>query len=276
MARILIAGYGDIGGRLGQLLLAQNHTVFGLCRHTDNMPAEVSAVTADLFNLTPPLPQDLDYVFYIVSATQRQDFAYYQAYVLGQTNLINALQGQDIKRLIFVSSTSVFSQSQGEWVTEDSEATGDNFATKRLLEAEEVTLNAPFPATVVRFGGIYGPGRTHLIDAVIQGKASCMEDIYSNRIHSEDCAALLTHLITLPNPDSLYIGVDDTPTPLCEVVDWLSEQLSAPEVTHKEPSTKSRHQRSNKRLSNGKIKATGFTFKYPNYIEGYTELLKDL
>lgn len=276
MARVLIAGYGDIGGRLGSLLSAQNHEVFGLCRNTSRLPPYIHAVSADLFDLNTPLPKNLDYVFYIVSAKQRQDFAYYQAYVLGQSNLINALQGQTIKRFFFISSTAVFGQSNGEWVNEESEVCGNHFSTQRLLEAEAVTLKAPFPSTIVRFGGIYGPGRTHLIDSVIKGTAQCMEAFYSNRIYADDCATMLAHLMNLPHPDNLYIGVDDTPTLLCEVVEWLAEQLSAPEINETEPSKKSRLQRSNKRLSNAKLKATGFKFKYPSYKEGYNELFKHL
>ncbi|BBP42871.1 SDR family oxidoreductase [Thiosulfativibrio zosterae] len=276
MARVLIAGCGDIGCMLGNSLGAKGHEVFGLRRDISKISAPINPIAGDLFNLNTAIPQNLDYAFYIVSAASYKDFEYYQAYVLGLKNLIKALNGQSINRLFFISSTSVFGQSDGEWVTEESPSEGKNFSSNRILEGEALALNGPFPATVVRFGGIYGPGRTHLIDSVISGKAHCMEDVYSNRIHSEDCAAMLEHLMNLENPESLYIGVDNLPTLTCEVYDWLAEQLSVPDLEHKEPTENTRLLRSNKRLSNQKIRSTGYEFKYPTYQEGYAAILETL
>lgn len=276
MAKVLIAGCGDIGCMLGTSLGNNGHEVFGLRRDTTQISDPIQPITGDLFNLNTDIPQGLDYVFYIVSAAGYKDFEYYQAYVLGLKNLIGALQGQKIKRLFFISSTSVFGQSEGEWVTEDSPSEGKNFSSNRILEGEGLALGADFPGTVVRFGGIYGPGRTHLIDSVISGKAHCMEDVYSNRIHSEDCAGILEHLMGLEKLESLYIGVDNLPTLTCEVYDWLAEQLSVPDLEHKEPTENTRLLRSNKRLSNKRITATGYEFKYPTYQEGYSAILEKM
>lgn len=276
MARVLIAGCGQLGNQLGRNLVNQGHEVFGIRRNIDKISSPIQPIEADLFSPLPELPTDIDFVYYIVSAKTYNDLAYYKAYVLGLKHLIEALKGQSIKRLFFVSSSSVFGQSDGERVTEDSLAEAKNFSSRRLLEGEEIAHNAPFPATVIRFGGIYGPGRTHLIDMVIQGKANCMEDVYSNRIHSEDCVGMLEHLLQLPEPDALYIGVDDEPALTCDVYEWLAEQLSVASVNHREPTENSRMQRSNKRLSNAKITATGYHFKYPSYREGYGEMLEQM
>lgn len=276
MARVLIAGCGDIGCRLGVNLAKKGHEVFGIRRDTSKITSPIQPIEADLFGQLPELPDQLDYVFYIVSAKSYNDVAYYKAYVMGLKHLIDALKDQPIKHLFFISSSSVFSQSEGERVTEESPAEGKNFSSRRLLEGEELALTAPFPGTVIRFGGIYGPGRTYLIDLVLQGKAHCMEDVYSNRIHSEDCVGLLQHLMEQPDLDPVYIGVDDEPTLTCEVYEWLAEQLSVSNIEHLEPTENSRALRSNKRLSNAKVKATGYTFKYPSYREGYLELLESM
>lgn len=279
MARVLIAGCGDIGCRLGETLSEKGHQVFGIRRDITQLPDVIEPISADLFTQLPDIPGDLDYVFYIVSAASYNDVAYYQAYVLGLKHLIQALQNaeQRPKRLFFISSSSVFGQSDGEKVTESSPTDGKNFSTKRLLEGEEVATSADFPGTVIRFGGIYGPGRTHLIDLVLQGKAHCMEDVYSNRIHSEDCVGLLAYMMDHSDElDALYIGVDDEPTLTCEVYEWLAEQLSVSYIEHIEPTENSRALRSNKRLSNAKVRALGYEFKYPNYKEGYSELLETL
>ncbi|NCN43237.1 MAG: NAD(P)-dependent oxidoreductase [Piscirickettsiaceae bacterium CG_4_9_14_3_um_filter_43_564] len=276
MARVLIAGCGKLGNRLGQNLAAEGHDVFGIRRDGSKIEAPIQPIEADLFAPLPELPSDLDYVYYIVSAKTYNDLAYYKAYVLGLKHVIEALKGQTIKRLFFVSSSSVFGQSDGESVTEESLAEAKNFSSRRLLEGEEIAHNSPFPATVIRFGGIYGPGRTYLIDMVLQGKANCMEDVYSNRIHSEDCVGMLEHLMQVTNPEPLYIGVDNESALTCDVYEWLAEQLSVASVTHREPTENSRMQRSNKRLSNAKITATGYQFKYPSYREGYGEMLEKM
>ncbi|BBP46665.1 NAD(P)-dependent oxidoreductase [Thiosulfatimonas sediminis] len=281
MARVLIAGCGDLGCQLGIQLKQQGHEVFGIRRNIDALPDEITGIECNLFSPICELPNALDYVFYIVSAAKYKDNDYYQAYVLGVRNMLKALQNQKIKRFFFTSSTSVFAQSDGEWVNETSATEGHGFSTNRLLEGEELCNNSSIPTTIIRFGGIYGPGRTHLIDLVREGKAHCMENVWSNRIHSADCTGIFTHLMTLDMQDSnkldnLYIGVDNKPTPSCEVYEWLAEELSVPEVEHKEPSENSRQLRSNKRLSNERIRQSGYEFKYPTYQDGYGELILEI
>jgi len=280
MAKILIAGCGDVGCRLGSLLVDANHEVLALRRNVEEIPEAFIAIQADLTHKIQNAPDKIDYVVYMASAGKYKDSAYYNAYVLGLKNLIQAVQGQKIKRLFFVSSSSVFAQSDGEKVDESSPTDEHSFSAKRILEGEGIAFNSDLDATVVRFGGIYGPGRTHLIDLVRNGKAHCMEDVWSNRIHSDDCAGILAHLINMDLAGSpveeLYLGVDCQPTLSCEVYDWLAEQLCVPDVEHTEPSENSRMLRSNKRISNAKILATGYKFLYPNYQDGYANIIDDM
>jgi len=274
---VLIAGCGKLGCPLGSLLAKEGHQVFALRRNTSNIPADIDAICADLNQSNLQLPVEFDRVYYIVSAESRNDLAYYQAYVQGVKHLLSALEKQStkqVKHFIFVSSTSVFGQTDQSEVTEDSPVTEHNFSSKRLLEGETLVKKSTIPSTTVRFGGIYGPGRTHLIDLISQGKGRCMDGVYSNRIHSEDCVGILKHLFDYPTPDSLYIGVDCQPTLTCEVYEWLAEQLSIAQIEYLEPSETARAMRSNKRLSNQRILSTGYQFKYPNYQSGYKDVLE--
>lgn len=278
MARILIAGCGKIGCELGAELTQQGHTVFGVRRNTADMPSSIQPVEADLSHPLSELPDKMDYVVYAAAAGKHKDLAYFQAYVAGVKHVLDALKDQHIKRFIFVSSSSVFGQSDGENVNENSPTSDKSFSAKRLLEGENLVKNSGIPHTIVRFGGIYGPGRNHLIDMVRDGKAHCMEGVYSNRIHSADCVGILKHLIESDisqsnQLDSLYIGVDSQPTLLCEVYEWLAEQLNVMDIEHVEPTENSRILRSNKRLSNQKIRDTGYQFQYPTYQDGYKELI---
>lgn len=281
MARVLIAGCGDIGCRLGVELVAQGHEVYGVRRDVHKIPQEIHPIKADLATPTENLPENIDYIFYTASAGKYKDTAYYLAYVSGVKHLLKDLQGQAVKRFFFVSSTSVFGQSNGEEVNENSATSDSNFSTKRLLEGEELVANCRYPSTIMRFGGIYGPGRTHLIDLVREGKAHCMDGVWSNRIHTNDCVGSLKHLMELNEKDpslvaDLYIGVDSKPTLLCDVYDWLAEELCVPDVEQIEPKESSRQMRSNKRMSNKRLLDSGYQFNYPDYQSGYREILDAL
>jgi nucleoside-diphosphate-sugar epimerase len=145
-----------------------------------------------------------------------------------------------------------------------------------VLEGERVLLHGPFPATVLRLGGIYGPGRSSLIERVRQGLATCRDGppLYTNRIHRDDCAGALHHLMTLPHPDSLYIGVDHEAADYCDVLHWLAAQLGAsPPRVEASSGTDTRRHRTNKRCRHDRLIASGYVFRYPTFREGYEALL---
>ena len=144
-------------------------------------------------------------------------------------NLLTVLRqtGQRPRRLLFTSSTSVYGQQEGEWVDENSPAEADGFSGRCIRAGEELLWDSPWPSVAVRFGGIYGPGRTRLIDSVREGTATrpAGPPVYTNRIHRDDCARALQHLLELPEAERLYVAVDDDPAPLDEVLGWLARQL---------------------------------------------------
>lgn len=283
MARILIVGCGYIGCALGRQLRAQGDCVWGLRRRIDRLCPGLQPICADLTDPSTlaDLPADLDAVFYTASAGVFNDEAYEQAYVKGPRNLIRALEGQGRhpRRLIFTSSTSVYAQTDGQWVDEASPVEPDSFSGQRLLQGERLVLDAPFASTVLRLGGIYGPGRDRMIEQVRQGKASCFEGppIYSNRIYRDDCVGALIHLMRLEKAEGLFVGVDDAPTDPCEILRWLAGQLGAPgpRLGQRPPSTLSRTMRSNKRCRNRKLTESGYSFKCPTYREGFLALLSE-
>ncbi|MDS4070410.1 MAG: SDR family oxidoreductase [Candidatus Competibacter sp.] len=289
MARILIAGCGDVGAALGLCLHADGHEIWGLKRHPADLPPEIRPLAADLTDpaTLAALPPKLDYVVYCAAATGFSEAQYQAAYVAGVRNLLDALRqaGQNPKRLLFASSTSVYAQHQGEWVDEASPAEAEGFSGRRIREGEQLMWNSPWPAVAVRFGGIYGPGRTRLIDSVRDGTATCPDGppVYTNRIHRDDCARTLNHLLQLPDPERLYLATDNDPAPLDEVLRWLAAQLGAPEPprtlrpplkpgaeTRRDPAAR---MRASKRCDNTRLRASGFEFLYSSYRDGYTALL---
>lgn len=290
MARILIAGCGDVGTALGLALDAAGHAVWGLKRQPADLPPGIQPLAADL---TDPatltvLPPDLDYVVYSAAAAGFNESHYQAAYVSGARNLLDALARGDQrpKRLLFTSSTSVHAQHHGEWVDEDSPAQAEGFSGRCIRAGEQLMWDSAWPAVVARFGGIYGPGRTRLIDSVRSGTATRSEGppIYTNRIHRDDCARVLAHLLALPKPERLYIAVDDDPAPLGEVLCWLAAQLGVTEPPlvprpPRKPGAESNGEaaqrlRASKRCRNTRLRASGFEFRYPSYRDGYAALLR--
>ena len=280
MANLLIAGCGYVGTALGVRLAAAGHRVWGLRRSAEGLPAGICHLGADL---TVPetlreLPPALDVVFYTAAPNGADDGAYRAIYVDGLRHLLEALgrQNQSPRRVLFTSSTAVYPQSSGEWVDETSPAEPRHFTGSRVLEGERLLRGGPFPATVIRFGGIYGPGRTSLLERVRQGLATCRDGppLYTNRIHRDDCAGALQHLMTLPTPEPLYIGVDHEPADYCDLLRWLAAQVGAPPPrVEASPSADSRRHRTNKRCNNAKLVASGYRFRYPTFREGYAALL---
>ena len=182
MANVLIAGCGYIGTALGVWLTSDGHMVWGLRRHPELLPPGIRPFAADL--TTPEtlsaLPSELDYVFYTAASTASDDRAHRAIYVNGLSNLLDALlhQGQQPRRFFFTSSTAVYSQYSGEWVDEASPTQPVDFSGARVLDGERLLSRGPFAATVVRLGGIYGPGRARLIDSVRQGQP-CAETAHA-------------------------------------------------------------------------------------------------
>lgn len=280
MGRVLIAGCGYLGTALGLRLAAQGARVFGLRRSPAPLPPPLVALQGDV---TRPeslgaLPEGVDAVCYAVSAGARSDEAYERAYVRGLAGLLEALEGRAIRpsRLIFVSSTAVYAQDDGSVVDEDSPTEPRHFSGRRLLEGEALADAAPFPALVLRLAGIYGPGRTSLVERVRRGEASVAPGgpRYTNRIHRDDAAGAIAHLLDLPAPPSRFIGVDCDAASEAEVLGWLARRLGVPPPPVREPPAGSRRAAGNRRCSNRRLLASGYRFAFPSYREGYGALLE--
>ena len=213
------------------------------------------------------------------------DEAYERAYVLGLRTLQEALSDQPRARWILISSTAVYAQNTGEWVDELSPTEPTAVTSRRILEGEALLASAPGLGTVLRLGGIYGPGRTSLIRRALQGELPAQPEppTYSNRIYRDDCAGAICHLLDLEQPERVYVGVDHEPAELHAVLKFLREravasgsqlQLSADTASLSAQAKRARGRPSNKRCSNKRLLASGYTFQFPSFRQGYTSLLE--
>ncbi|MDN3555895.1 SDR family oxidoreductase [Halomonas maura] len=277
----LILGCGDIGTTLGRELLAAGHRVVGVRRHADKLAGSgIEGRAADLGDAAAlaELP-DADLLVYVVSADHFDEDAYRAAYPDGLRAVLAEYAGRQHapKHVFFVSSTSVYAQQDGEVVDETSPADSAGFSGLLMREAEQALFEHALPGTVVRFSGIYGPGRDRLIRQVGEGRiAAATPAMYSNRIHRDDCAGVLAHLIGLAlageSLDELYLASDCEPTPLHEVMTWLAGQLKV-EATETIQSPLRR--RASKRCDNRRLLESGYRFRYPTYREGYAQVLRE-
>lgn len=280
MAKILIIGCGAIGYKLATLLTGQGHDVTGLKRNTPTQGDEKFSyyradigVPADLAGLNT----DFDFIFFIVSADSRNENSYREIYDVGLNNVINHFaQANSQARWIFVSSTSVYGQNQGEWVDEDSPSEPVKTTSLEIVKAEQKLIALNPRNIIVRFSGIYGPGREYLLRLAQQSPAIQKQPPYfTNRIHEQDCVGVLAFLLEQSINDvkleQRYLASDDNPAPMWEVISWLAQQMRCPPAVEKLTDEGSGR---NKRCRNDRIKRLGYRFAYPNYKSGYLELIK--
>lgn len=270
--KVLIAGCGDVGNALAKRLLSEGCEVWGVRRRIDALASGVRPWRIDLTDtrtFADP-PAAFDFLFYTASADRRDEDHYRAVYVDGLRNLLDWLRrsGCPLQRVFFTSSTAVYGQSDGQWVDEASPTEPLRFNGRVLLEAEAVVDEAPETSINVRLSGIYGPGRTRLVRKVYEAETTAT-DSWTNRIHVEDCAGVLRHLMRLENPSALYLGSDDAPATTAEVVTWLADKLGVPAPPHEESA------RLNKRCRNARLRESGYRFTFPTFREGYGPIVRD-
>ncbi|GAA3290299.1 SDR family oxidoreductase [Arthrobacter citreus] len=272
---VLIAGCGDLGTEAGLRFAAAGFSVLGWRRSPEKIPAPITGAAADLTNADLPLiPADTDVVVIAVAAGSRSEEAYRSAYVDGTANVLDALERDGVhpRRILFVSSTAVYGDAGGNWVDEQTPAAPASATGAVILEAEQLLHRRRPDAVVLRLSGIYGPGRTRLIDSVNAGTAVVpASPQLTNRIHRDDAAAAIVHLTTaVADPAPLYVGVDDEPVDLAEVLRFLAAELGR---DLPEPSEKESSRGGDRRLSNARLRGTGFSLTYPTFREGYRAVL---
>ncbi len=268
MANILIIGCGYVGQALAKSYLERGDKVWALQRHPISLEG-VDNIVADITTVQT-LP-DVDKVFYCVAAKNHDELAYEKAYVEGAANAATLLGKLRTTQFIYISSTAVYAQNGGEWVDETSMTLPTYFSGKILLKAESLIESSFLKPTIVRFGGIYGPGRDKLVQAVFDGTSQYTPlPIYTNRIHLDDCVGILQFLAD-NTFTGIYLGVDNEPALYNEILAWLGKRMQK-EVKQGE-SMSLRMAQSNKRCSNQKITQLGYHFHFPSYREGFEKLL---
>ena len=270
--KTLIIGCGYIGLPLalelqakGQAISAWVHSAataesLGSCRFSRIVTGSV----ADQ-KIWAGLDEDYDLMIHCASSGRGGEVAYEEVFLQGAV-MMSAYQPR--ARGLFVSSTSVYGQIDGSVVTEESPAESATPTSRILQSAEKVTRGAGI--TVVRSSGIYGPGRGVLFDKLKRGEAVFEGDglRWMNQIHQHDLVAALLHLSAMDIEAEIYNASDDTPVTQLDYYKWCAEFLGKPVPPFGPVNTQRKRGLTNKRVSNVKLRATGWAPKYPSFREG--------
>ena len=139
-------------------------------------------------------------------------------------------------------------------------------ATESLLQSHR------HASTVLRLGGIYGPGRMRFVSGLREGQRFSLPlgPNYSNRIHRDDAVSALLHLLSLADPQNTYLGVDGAPADRLVVLRWIADRLGVELLTDEvEPSVRGAGHRCRNQL----LRSSGYVFAYPSFKEGYGSLI---
>ena len=278
---------GGWAQRSAPTLARRGDSVWGLRRHPSGLPPALQPIAADLADpaTLTALPSPLDAVVFAAAPEASDESSYERTYVRGLTNLLDALRrsapaGELPPRIVLLSSTSVYGQTAGEWVDETSATTPIDFRGRIVLRGEETLLASGFPAIVLRLGGLYGPGRESLIDAVRDGRATLAPAParFTNRIHLDDAVGAIVHLLDLAADAAarVYLGVDEEPADRNDVLRWLAARLGVV-LEEAAPGAQRRgdaRSDSNKRCSSARLRGSGYRFRFPSYREGYDAILR--
>ena len=272
MPRVLIAGCGYLGQAVAELFLADAWEVEGWTKSADSAqplstkPYPVHAVDISREDQVRAQTGNFDAVIHCASTRGGDVDSYRRVYFDGAQNLLKRFGGSQI---LFTNSTSVYAQNDGDLVTEESPAEPKHETGIILREAEDLVLRNR--GIVIRLGGIYGPGRSALLKKFLSGDAILdpESDRFVNQIHRDDAAAAIQLLVKRQeSAGEIYNVVDDQPILLSECYRWLARTLNRPLPAAGRSKSKRKRGDSNKRVSNAKLRAIGWTPRYPNFAQG--------
>ncbi|MEI7815694.1 MAG: SDR family oxidoreductase [Desulfuromonadales bacterium] len=136
-------------------------------------------------------------------------------------------------KIVYMSATSVYSNADGDVVTEESTATPDTAMGKRRLDAESAFLDygatRNVPVVILRVSGIYGPGRLPLMQ-ISQGHPLLNEQESgpSNRIHADDLTSICIAAAQKGAGGDIFNISDGQPSSMTSYFNACAEALGFP------------------------------------------------
>lgn len=265
-APALIFGCGYLGRRVAALWREDERRVLALTRGNDDALRSVGVepIRGDVLDPTSlrALPS-ASTVLYAIGFDRGAGKSMREVYVGGLANALDALP--PCERFVYISSTSVYGQADGEWVMETSETAPTEEAGKVVLAAEEL-LRAKRPdAIILRSAGLYGPDRLLRKQPILKGEPLVGDvDKWLNLVHVADAARAVLHAEAHAAPGEVYNVSDGEPVPRRAFYTRLAELLDVEAKFDERPEPGA----PNRRVGSAKFRALGWTPQFASYRDG--------
>ncbi|MCS5641766.1 MAG: NAD-dependent epimerase/dehydratase family protein [Dehalococcoidia bacterium] len=272
--RILVLGCGYVGLPLARKLAGLGHEVHA-SRRTGFIVEGITTHQTDvtLRSSFESLPSAFDWILFTASSSRGDANVHRAVFVEGTRNLLDWLDNSP-SRVLFTSSTSVYPQTNGTWVDEKSCEKPTSGAALNLALAEQLLFKSGRSCTLLRVAGIYGPERGHLYRQFLRDEAVISEagKRWMNMIHREDVIGAI--LAAIEAESGIYNATDDEPVTQSVFFQWLAGRLGK-SMPPTGKAVQGKRAFTNKRVNNEKLKADGWTLKYPTFRKGYEDLIRE-
>ena len=283
---LVIFGCGYIGLALAKECVDLGWSVTALTRNPDSArkAEEVGAHTV-LGNLQDDhwwskIPKGVDHVVNCVGASSPTVEGYQESYLQGMQSIIQWIKqrGDPVRSLVFTSSSSVYPQTDGSLVDEESDTSQASARGQILLSAERLCLEASESVAVckavIRFSGLYGPGRHLLVDKIERGEPMTgSPDRILNLLHRDDAVSSILALLQGSSgvTGGIFNASDGQHATRGEIARWVAQRLNVPEpVFTGVGDTRGGH----RRVDPSKIsQVLGWKPKFPDFQSGYEDFL---
>lgn len=235
---IVIVGCGDIGKRVAKIWKNQGKSVFGAVRSEENLNSlrqqHIHAISVDLDDakslgeFAGKLTQEsLLYYFAPPPATGVEDTR--------MRHFLESLDPHNLpKHIIYISTSGVYGDQQGQTINEDTLANPQVDRAKRRYHAEQLLLeygveHISLAITILRVGGIYGPGRLPL--QRLKDQTPMLHENLSpqtNRIHADDLAQVCVAAATEKAAGEIYNVSDGTNSNMTEYFNTIADFCDLP------------------------------------------------
>lgn len=263
---ILFIGYGKTSWRVAKQLFEQGHQITTISQ-SPKMDEYATHLIQDVHQLNLAHIPPIDWVYVLLSPNESTPEAYQRVYVDSVQPISKALKQHPVQKVVVVSSTRVYGENHGERIDDEAEMKPNDEQGRLLLKMEQLWQQAyPSASIIIRPTGIYGTSVARMLK--LAEKTKTYPNLHwSNRIHIDDLANFLAHLLHVEHAEKSYIVSNNQPSLLHETIQWFQRQLHLPELVLQSDGC------SGKRIYATRMAEMGFQLQHKDCFDDYLEML---